>query len=138
MHFTNISSTLFPGPTYGHLNPSIELPHTSKASIRKRKQHNKLKKFSLSCFRKGWRRKIRYFESQICHVEQSMFVLCLKLSACRQTKLFYLTRPPVTNISTRISTGVSHVSIRPINTYSISSQRAVQSVERNGSPTISQ
>lgn len=65
------------GTIYGQLILTSELSHTTKASISRRKHHNQLKKFTLRCFRKGWSRKIRYFERQICHVltlEPSMFV----------------------------------------------------------------
>ena len=96
--FTNISSTLFPGPIYGQLIPTSELSHTNKASISRRKHHDQLKKFSLRCFRKGWSRKIRYFERQICHVlTLERVCLCLKPSACRETKLFCLPKRSCTD-----------------------------------------
>lgn len=118
MYFTawlNINSTLFSGPIYGQLIPTSELSHTNKASISRRKHHDQLKEFSLRCFRKGWSWKIRYFERQICHVltlePPEHVCLCLKPSACRETKLFCLTkRSPIKNILIFIS--ISHVSIR--------------------------
>jgi len=55
------------------------------------------------------------FERQMSRsdVRAEHVCLCLKLSACRQTKLFYLTKKtPIMSIL--ISIGVSHVSIRPV------------------------